>query len=261
MGLFEEVSMTIDPAFSGLARRWHSTFSAPELAALQRAIPQGIHDAQARTARANREYADPDDELYVYGIGMSRAVPKDIRAALLGEASYREEPIPRSSRKLMFIGKGLIFPIRVGDKMKRNVNQLRLPSLSVSRGDVFDEYGSRRPELADLELFEDPIGTDSGARVEDVVRHMGNSQDRSELFVAFYSSSPLGVGQIMWAPARLEGHYLKFLEPENLTFRKIPKTEAPASSQPRQVEGFADAPRPRTTVTRRTTNRIDKQDS
>lgn len=261
MGLIEEVFMTIHPVVPGPTRSWHSAFTASELMALQRAIPQGIHDAHARTARAHREYADPDDELYVYGVGMSRAVPKDVKAALMGEASYREEPIPRSSRKLMFMGKGLIFPIRVGDKMKRNVDQLRLPSLSASRGDVFDEYGSRRPELADFELFGDSVDNDSGARVPDVLRHMEDNEDRSELFVAYYSSSPLGVGQVMWAPARLEGHYLKFLEPENLTFRKIPSADASAAGRPRLAESFADAPRPRTTVTRRAPNRTGKQDS
>lgn len=252
--------MPIAPTSSQLARSWHSAFSNEELLALQVAIPQGIRDAQARTGRANREYADPDDELYVYGVGMSRAVPKDIRAGLLKVPSFREEPIPRSSRKLMVVGHGLIFPIRVGDKMKRNVNQYRPPSLSKTRRDSYEEYGSRRPELSDPTLFDDPAEGDHVARVEDVLQHMDENEDNLELFVAFYSSSPRGVGQIMWAPARFDGKYLRFLEPETLTFRKMPQKSESAATRPQPATSFAEAPRPRTTVTRRVPKQPDTQD-
>lgn len=242
------------------ARQWHSAFSEEELLALQAAIPKGIRDAQARTGRANREYADPDNELYVYGVGMSRAVPKDIRAGLVKLASFREEPIPHSSRKLMIVGSGLIFPIRVGDKMKRNVNQYRPPSLSRTRRDSYEEHGSRRPELSDLALFDDPAEGDHVARVEDVLQHMDENENKLELFVAFYSSSPLGVGQIMWAPARFDGKYLRFLEPETLTFRKMPQTSDSATTRPQPAKSFAGTPRPRTTVTRRAPKQPDTQD-
>ncbi|PPH86338.1 hypothetical protein C5C95_15025 [Rathayibacter sp. AY1B7] len=253
--------MTIAPLSFGQPRCWHPAFSASELMTLQTAIPWGIHEAQARTGRANREYADPDDELYVYGVGMSRAVPKDIRVGLVGEASFREEPIPRSSRKLMFIGQGLIFPIRVGEKMRRNTNQLYLPSLSRTRRAAFAEHSSRRPELTDLTLFDDPAdANDDAARIKDVLHHIEEDEDRTELFVAFYSSSPRGVGQIMWAPARLDGNYLRFLEPETLTFRKVPQTSEPAATKPQPAESFADAPRPRTTVKLRTSKQPDQQD-
>lgn len=253
--------MTIAPLSFGQPRCWHPAFSTSELATLQTAIPKGIHEAQIRTGRANREYDDPDDELYVYGVGMSRAVPKDIRVGLMGESSFREEPIPRSSRKLMFIGKGLIFPIRVGEKMRRNTNQLYLPSLSRTRRTAFTEYSSHRPELTDLTLFDDPTDDgDDAARIKDALHHIKEDEDRTELFVAFYSSSPRGVGQIMWAPARLDGNYLRFLEPETLTFRNVPQTSEPAATKPQPAESFADAPRPRTTVKLRASKQPDQQD-
>jgi hypothetical protein len=252
--------MMLSPHSFGQPRCWHAAFSASELVALQAAIPQGISEAQARTGRANREYADPDDELYVYGVGMSRAVPKDIRASLHEEPTFREEPIPRSSRKLMFVGKGLIFPIRVGDKMRRNTNQLRLASLSQTRKDTFSEHSSRRPALSDPTLFDDPAAEDDAARMEDALRRVEGDEGRTELFVALYSSSPRGVGQIMWAPARLDGNYLRFLEPETLIYRKVPQATKPAETRPQPAESFADAPRPRTTVVLRAVEQPDKRD-
>ena len=244
--------MTITPPRVDQPRSWHSAFSPSELAALQSAIPRGIHSAQVRTGRAHREYADPDDELYVYGTGMSRAVSKDIGAALATEASYREEPVPHSSRKLMFLGSALIFPIRVGDKMRQNKNRLRLASISQTRQDSFTEHGSRRLPPTDLTLFDDPSEADATGRVQDALHRVEGDDGRSELFVAYYSSSPGGVGQILWAPARLEGRYLHFLDPESLTFRKMPEGGGAARTRPQPVQSFADSPRPRTIVKSRT---------
>lgn len=56
---------------------------------------------------------------------------------------------------------------------------------------------------------------------------------------------------MMWAPARLDGRYLHFIEPETLTYIKMPKRADQPATRPQPATGFADQPRPRTSVTRR----------
>jgi hypothetical protein len=257
--------VTIVSPSSKVERDWHSAFSPAELAALRAGIPAGLHAAQTRTGRANTEYADPEGELDVYGVGMSKAAPKEIRTLLRELPSYREVLIPKTSRRLMFVGRGLIFPIRVGEKMRRNKKQLWLRSFSQARQQYFTENSTQRRELSDLTLFDEATSAAPAAEelhVVDALRQVEQDAGRSELFVPFYSSTPLGIGQIMWAPARLDGRYLRFIEPETLTYRKkMLKVEAPAGTKPQPAESFADAPRPRTMVTRRRQpNRPSEQD-
>lgn len=246
--------MTAASPTPGNTRDWHSAFSSAELDVLQAGIPAGIQAAQARTGRANTEYADPEGELDVYGVGMSKAAPKEIRALLRELPSYREVPIPKTSRRLMFVGRGLIFPIRVGDKMRRNKKQLWLRSFSQTRQQYFAANSTHRREPSDPTLFDfEPSTTPAaeGMHVEDALRHVEQDGGRSELFIPFFSSTPLGVGQIMWAPARLDGRYLRFIEPETLTYRRMQSLAATIGNRPQAADGFADSPRPRTTVKRR----------
>ncbi|KIA70954.1 hypothetical protein ANMWB30_42770 [Arthrobacter sp. MWB30] len=246
--------MTAASPTPGNRRDWHSAFSAIELDALQAGIPAGIQAAQARTGRANTEYADPEGELDVYGVGMSKAAPKEIRALLRDLPSYREVPIPKTSRQLMFVGRNLIFPIRVGDKMRRNRKQLWLRSFSQTRQDYFAANSTQRREASDPTLFDiEPSkpSTVEGTHIEDALRQVEQDAGRSELFVPFFSSTPLGVGQIMWAPARLDGRYLRFFEPETLTYRRMQSLAVTSRNRLQVADGFADSPRPRTTVKRR----------
>ncbi|PZE64208.1 MULTISPECIES: hypothetical protein [unclassified Curtobacterium] len=234
-------------------RDWHDAFQPGELDALRRMIPAGIHAAQARTGRANTEYADPEGELDVYGVGMSKAAAKEIRALIRTLPSYHELTIPKTSRRLMFVGRALIFPIRVGEKMRRDKSRLWLRSFSESRQKYLGENSTTRRAPEHTALFEtdataSPITEETG--VIDALKHVEDDAGRSELFVAYFSSSPLGVGQIMWAPAHLDGRHLQFLDAETLSFRKTVVGET-AAQKPQVASGFASSARPRTSVKRR----------
>lgn len=235
-----------------LARSWHSAFTTLELSTLQEAIPAGIRNAQRRTARADAEYAEPDGEKDVYGVGMSKAAPKDIQALLQHLPSFREAPIAGTSRKLTFVGQSLIFCIRTGDRMRRNPNRLRLKSFSQSRKGYLGEHSSSRTNPPALTIFDEEPKVDDGVpRLADAARQIEDDAGQSELFVAYYNSTARGVGQIMWAPARLDGRYLEFFEPEVLTFRKLPRVSEPKQAAPRPVATFGDSERPPTPVSRR----------
>ena len=241
--------------FPAASRRdWHDAFEPAELEAIRQLIPAAIHAAQARTGRANTEYADPEGELDVYGVGMSKAAPKELRVLLQGLPNYRELTIPRTSRRLMFVGDALIFPIRVGEKMRRDKTRLRLRSFSESRQKYLGENSTTRRAPEDIPLFEDTKSSSAQQPDEtgvlDALRHVEDDRGRSELFVVFFSSSPLGVGQIMWAPARLNGRHLYFIEPETLTYRKSVPNERPML-KPQPASGFAGSERPKTAVQRR----------
>lgn len=244
--------MTLTDSTAGPVRAWHDAFAPNDLQALRRGIPVGIHAAQVRTGRADTEYADPDGERDVYGVGMSKAAPKEIRSQLMTLSNYHEVTIPKTSRKLMFVGRGLIFPIRVGVKMRRNTDRLWLRSFSEARQQYFGENSTYRRSPEQVGLFDvSSLQTSTeDVSVGDALRHIETDDGRTELFVAYFSSSPRGVGQIMWAPARLDGRYLNFIEPEMLTYQKMASTK-PAQSKPQAVNHFHDAPRPRTTVNRR----------
>lgn len=245
--------MTAGSLPTEVRRNWHDAFTPADLEALREMIPAAIQAAQARTGRANTEYADPEGELDVYGVGMSKAAPKELRAVLRSLSNYHEVTIPKTSRRLMFVGNTLIFPIRVGEKMRRNKTRLWLRSFSESRQKYLGENSTTRRAPQDTPLFD--VADTSTQNVDesgvlDALRHVEVSSDRTELFVVFFSSSPLGVGQIMWAPARLDGRHLHFVEPEALTYRKNARNERPVL-KPRQAAGFAASERPRTDVKRR----------
>lgn len=244
--------MALSDSTAGPVRAWHEAFTPQDLEALRRGIPAGIQAAQVRTGRADTEYADPDGERDVYGVGMSKAAPKEIRSHLMTLRSYHEVNIPKTSRKLMFVGRGLIFPIRVGVKMRRNTDRLWLRSFSEARQQYFGENSTHRRSPEQVGLFDvSSLQTsDEDVSVGDALRHIESDDGRTELFVAYFSSSPRGVGQVMWAPARLEGRYLNFIQPETLTYRKMALAK-PAQSKPEAAKNFADEPRPRTSVSRR----------
>ena len=233
-------------------RAWHDDFSDAELEALRTFMPRAIHSAQARSASAYTAYDDLGEGRHVYGAGMLRGVIRDARELLRPLSTYRELPIPHSSRKLMFVGSKMIFPIRVGERMRRNINRLYLNSFSDARRDQLGSASSQRDThtpLFDVLTDEDEITTD--ATLADVVEQLGSSGNTVELFVVFFSSDHRGVGQIYWAPARLEGRYLTFLNPEAMSYAKRPAQASTADTALRPVAGFADVERPKTSVRRR----------
>ena len=230
------------------ARPWHKEFSPEDLAILQLAIPTSIHNAQTRSARAHVAWEDPDGDQHVYGAGMARAVQKELKSLIGGLDSFREVSVEGTSRKLLFVGDILVFPIRIGPKMPRNIRHVRIPYMPDARRDMFKVAGISKydgPTLFD-DLTVDEV--EEAAKIGDALARLAGEIGRESLVVVYYSSSSHGVGSIYWAPAKLSGrNYLDFAEPESLTFVAQPSARAaqPAKTST-TAKTFADGQRPRT---------------
>ncbi|AQP49607.1 hypothetical protein NYE39_01850 [Janibacter sp. FSL W8-0316] len=226
---------------------WCGEFTAEELSAIRRQVPHAIQRSQERSARAHTEYDDPDGDQDVYGAGMSRGVQKELRPLLANLSSYSEMQVPRSRRTLTFLGDALIFPLRVGKQMPRNHRRIRLNYLPESRRELLEQTSNTKYVDAGLFELDETPGTEQPARLDDALTLLSEGDTRATLFVPYYSSSPQGVGTIYFAPARLNGRYLEFTDPERLTYQVPVAGEEPAAVLA-PVGGFADGDRPRTTV-------------
>lgn len=226
---------------------WRGEFTAEELSVIRHQIPHAIQRSQERSARAHTEYDDPDGDQDVYGAGMSRGVQKELRPLLASLSSYREMQVPRSRRTLTFLGDALIFPLRVGKQMPRNHRCIRLNYLPESRRELLEQTSNTKYVDAGLFELDEPLGAEQSARLDDALTVISEGDARATLFVPYYSSSPLGVGTMYFAPARLDGRYLEFTDPERLTYQ-VPVADEAHGGGLVPVGGFADGDRPRTTV-------------
>jgi hypothetical protein len=228
---------------------WRSEFDEDELAMLRRAIPEAIHRSQQRSARAHAEYQDPDGDQDVYGVGMARGAQKELQALIKELPSYREQRVAGTRRTLTYVGNRLVFLQRVGKKMPQNHRRYRPNYLPDSRREMFEATSNTKyTEPGGLfELPQDAANPDDdAARLADVLDVVADPGSKVTLFVPYYSSTPFSVGTIYWAPARLNGRYLEFTDPERLTYTKEPAQAAPKHQKPRRAGGFADGERPRT---------------
>ena len=228
------------------SRDWRSEFTSANLEAVLAAIPQAIHNVQDRSARAHTEYADPDGDQDVYGIGMARGGPKELQALLSKLSDYREERVQGARRTLTYLEGGLIFLQRVGKKMPRNHRRVRLNYLPDDRRALFRRTSNKKyvePGLFDLP--EDDTA-DEAATLTDVLAVVGEARKTPILFVPYYSSTPLAVGTMFLAPARLNGHHLEFSDPQRLEYVKAPSEGATTKQAPRKAGGFAGSERPKT---------------
>jgi hypothetical protein len=225
---------------------WRAEFSDEQLSALRIAIPAAIYSSQERSARAHTEYADPDGDQDVYGVGMSRGAQKELQAALKNLDGYREQRVEGTRRSLTYVGDALIFLQRVGKKMPRNHRRFRLNYLPEQRRELLEKTSNVKyiePGLFDLPE-EEP---DEAAKLSDVLDIVGDL-GRVTLFVPYYSSTPFAVGSMFWAPARLRGHHLEFTDPERLSYAKEPAATDTKREAPRAAGGFAEGDRPRTSA-------------
>lgn len=226
---------------------WRGEFTREELSAIRREVPHAIQRSQERSARAHTEYDDPDGDQDVYGAGMSRGVQKELRTLLANFPSYREVQVPRSRRTLTFLGDALIFPLRVGKQMPRNHRRIRLNYLSESRRELLAQASNTKYVDAGLFELDEALGVEQPARLGDALAALSEGDTRATLFVPYYSGSPQGVGTIYFAPAQLNGRYLRFTDPERLTYQVPVAGETPAAVLA-PVGSFAEGDRPRTTV-------------
>ncbi len=225
---------------------WYADFAVSDRAAIERAVPLALHLCQERTARAHTEWADPEGDQDVYGVGMSRGAPKELQAQLKGLDSYREVRVPGTRRALVFVNDKLLVLHRVGKLMPRKYHHIRLPYLPDSRRELFSTTSDTKH--VPQGLFDMPQAQDEAATFSDVLAILGDSAKPNTLYVPYYSSTPTGIGAIFWGPARLVGHYLEFTEPKRLTYISAPSAAETAPVVPHVAGGFADGERPRTTT-------------
>ncbi|GAA2099113.1 hypothetical protein GCM10009841_12820 [Microlunatus panaciterrae] len=227
---------------------WRSEFQSTELAALRARIPAAIQQSQERSARAQAAYDDPDGDQDVYGAGMARGAQKELRALLSDLPTYRETKVASTRRVLTFVGNTLIFAQRVGKQMPRNFRRVRLSYLPDSRRELLSKTSNVKYSDPGLFDINEVLDGDQSASLEDALSHVEMAVPRTTLFVPYYSSTPQGVGTIYFAPARLNGRYLEFTDPERLTYERTPSSvEAPRNAL-RPVAGFNSGDRPRTSV-------------
>lgn len=230
---------------------WQDQIPADQLELLRRAVPDGLHRSQTRSAAADEAYHDPDQEQHVYGTGMGRGAQKEVAGLLAVHPAFRTQPVPESRRALVFLGAQLLFLHRVGPRMPGNATRHRLDYLPEPRRAVLNRASVHRYDPPPLiELPARPAG-DETAAASDVHRRLSDSVTGETLLAVCYSSTPHGLGRILLAPAQLvDGHYLQLIDPEELRYVRQP---AIAPSVPGQANGFNRGVRPRTTTKLRPT--------
>lgn len=237
---------------------WHSEFSDGDLEAVRIAISAAILAGHERTARAQTEYEDPDGDQDVYGVGVARAVQKELAERLALLDSYREEFTPRSRRKMIYIGDALLFPHRVGKSMPRDIHRFRLNYLSERRRDLLTIASNVKYGANDA-LFE--FSSDAGplfASIEELLESVEAASPKVTLFVPYYSSTPAGIGSAYWGPARLIGNYFEVAAPEKVTLDRLPMSSTePATPVAPAVLGFAAEQRQPTRVRLRLPKGVD----
>jgi hypothetical protein len=227
-------------------RTWvENEFNAATGAYLRSAIPRALQLAQRKSAKAHLAFDDEDGELYVYGVAMSRADHKMIKAALKALDSFSTERPKGSKRELLLVDGKIIFPIRVGTKMPRKISEIRLRRISPYRRGVFRRTSMRKYESV-LPGFEDDADEVETEVTEQEEGFLHAAASKNSLIVVFYSSTPNGLGSAYWAPAAMtKANYLSFVDPKRLEI--VVENEGVADSQSAsEDDSFAAGERPRT---------------
>lgn len=231
---------------TGDHKNWRDEFTKGQLSLLRAALPEGINAAQERSSRAQTEYRDPNGHNYIYGTGMARGAQDECQQRLRSLNTYSERPVPRSTRVTMHVGEHLIHIQRVGKRMPNNHLRVRLNYISEARRDQLTTSSSETYASArQTPMFEMP--QDDVFATLDEASSAARAAGSGVLFVAYFSSTPFGLGQMYFAPAQLRGNYLEFSDPEPLVYRRTGSTTqvgAPADTTKR----FAAGERPRTTT-------------
>lgn len=231
---------------TGEHRNWRDEFTEGQLSLLRVALPEGINAAQERSSRAQTEYRDPKGHHYIYGTGMARGAQDECQQRLQSLRAYSERPVPRSSRVTMHIGDHLIHIQRVGKRMPNNHLRVRLNYISEARRDQLTAASSETYASApQTPMFEMPE-EDVFATLEEA-DSVARTAAAGVLFVAYFSSTPFGLGQMYLAPAQLRGNYLEFSDPEPLVYRRTGST-AQLAAPLETTKRFAVGERPRTTT-------------
>lgn len=213
-------------------------FGALEAPRLRRELPQALARAQRQGSNAHDGYDPENTELYVYGVAMSRADHDQIREALGALAAFSTVRPEGAKREVMLVNGKVILPLRVGTKMPRHVDRIRLKRVSAFRQALLKATSMTKYENV-FDMFRDADGAD---RVdESELDYLKSAAAKNSLIVVYYSSTPSGLGAMYWAPAIFgERNCLRFTDPERLVLDDAAATSA-ATRQPIAPDPDPDA--------------------
>ncbi len=219
-------------------------FAPADAAHLRRGLPQALLRAQRQGSNAHDGY-DPDGtELYVYGTAMSRADYDQIRVCLAELESFSFVRPENAKRDVLLVDGKVILPLRVGTKMPRRVDEVRLKRVSTYRQNLLSATSMVKYDNV-FDIFKQ-----APADVEHVdegeLDFLKSAAAKNSLIAVYYSSTPSGLGTMYWAPATFaKRNHLRFTDPRRLTIDD-PTTTPLTKPQPVSVdpEAFGVGERP-----------------
>ena len=230
-------------------RNWiENEFTPADAAHMERELPQALLRAQRQGSNAHDGF-DPDGtELYVYGMAMSRADYDQIRACLTSLDSFSVVRPENAKRDVLLVDGKVILPLRVGTKMPRRIDQLRLKRVSPFRQGLLSATSMIKYDNV-FDMFKESVEGDVEHDVDEgEMEFLKSAAAKNSLIAVYYSSTPSGLGSMYWAPAIFgEKNYLRFTDPRRLTIND-PTAPPLARSKPSPVDpdAFGAGERPQT---------------
>lgn len=225
-----------------------SEFSPADAMHLRRELPQALLRAQRQASNAHDGFDPEGTELYVYGVAMSRADYDQIRTCLSSLESFSFQRPQGAARDVLLVDGKVILPIRVGTKMPRRVDQIRLKRVSPYRQGLLSATSMIKYDNV-FDMFKDEANEEVEHSVEEAeIDFLKTAAAKNSLIAVYYSSAPSGLGSMYWAPAIFgEKNYLRFTDPQRLTIDDGP-TPPLARTKPTLVDpdAFGAGERPRT---------------
>ncbi|GAA2179955.1 hypothetical protein GCM10009785_08800 [Brooklawnia cerclae] len=200
-------------------RSWiENEFTPADAAYLRRELPQALMRAQRQGSNAHDGFDPEGTELYVYGMAMSRADYDQIRATLEGLESFSFVRPENAKRDVLLINGKVILPLRVGTKMPRRIDQVRLKRVSPYRQGLLSATSMVKYDNVFDMFKEDEEGQVDHNVDESELDFLKSAAAKNSLITVYYSSAPSGLGSMFWAPAVFgEKNYLRFTDPRRLT--------------------------------------------
>jgi len=230
-------------------RSWiENEFTSADAAYLRRELPQALLRAQRQGSNAHDGF-DPDGtELYVYGMAMSRADYDQIRSTLASMESFSFVRPENAKRDVLLVDGKVILPLRVGTKMPKRIDQVRLKRVSPYRQGLLSATSMIKYDNV-FEMFKEPAEGDVEHDVDEgELDFLKSAAAKNSLIAVYYSSLPSGLGSMYWAPAIFgEKNYLRFTDPRRLTIEDPSGTPiARPKPVPVDPDAFGAGERPET---------------
>ena len=211
-------------------------FTAEEADHMCQHIPLALARAQQQASNAHDGFDPEGTELYVYGTAMSRADHAQVTGVLAELPSFDMVKPRDAKREVLRVGGKVILVRRVGTKMPRRIDRIRLKRVSPYMEGLLSATSMVKYDEV-LDIFREPVDAKELDLDESELDFLKSAAAKNSLIVVFYSSSPSGIGSAFWAPAIFgKRNHLRFKDPQQLSMdttpgqpivRQHPKSEDP----------------------------------